>query len=628
MLLEKIDSMDDLKKLGMTELETLSAEVRDYIIEVIAKNGGHLASSLGVVELTVALHYVFNTPDDRIIWDVGHQSYAHKILTGRREAFRSVRKYGGISGFPKIKESPFDTFNVGHSSTSLSLALGAAVARDLKREKHKVVAVIGDGSLTGGMAFEALNNMGHVKSDLIVILNDNEHSISRNVGALSKYLTRIITDPHYNRFRRKSMELVKRIPRVGGAIYKFLYGFFEGFKGLIVPGRLFDDMGIRYFGPVDGHNLPLLIEILRNVNNIEAGPKIVHVITRKGKGYAPAENDPALFHGIGPFNRATGIPLHKNQGLSYSEIAGKTVARLAQKDKTIIAVTAAMKVGTGLYEFEKCCPDRFFDVGIAEQHAITFSAAMAASGLKPFVSIYSTFLQRAVDQLIHDVALMNLPVRLLIDRSGIVGDDGETHHGLFDIAIIKNIPNMIFLAPADGEELRDMIQFAARHSEGPVAIRFPRGNTDGREVDLDRCVPFKPGSAAICARGDDVAIFALGDMVAQGLAVRGLLKKKGIETTVVNLRSIKPLDIRLIERVIRRTGAFITLENGVVSGGIGESIAASVANELKKKLLFPGGFPDCFICHGSNDELLAHNGLDPSSLCYRIAEKVKKKRHR
>jgi 1-deoxy-D-xylulose-5-phosphate synthase len=624
MILETIDSIDDLKALDIGELELLSREVREYIIDVISRNGGHLASSLGVVELTVALHYVFNTPADTIIWDVGHQCYAHKILTGRRDAFKNIRQFGGISGFPKINESPFDSFNVGHSSTSLSLALGTAVARDIKKENYKVIAVIGDGSLTGGMAFEALNNIGHADTDLTVILNDNEHSISKNVGALSNYLTRIITDPYYNRFRSKTMRMVKRIPKIGGSLYNLVYSFFEGFKGLLVPGRLFDDMGLRYFGPVDGHNLSLLVDVMNKVKQINSGPKIIHVLTRKGKGYLPAEKNPALFHGIGPFDRGTGIPLKRGAGISYSSIAGKTLARLAATDESIMAVTAAMKLGTGLYEFEDHFPDRFFDVGIAEQHAITFSAAMASRGLKPFISIYSTFLQRAVDQIIHDVAIMNLPVRMLIDRSGIVGDDGETHHGLFDIAIIRNIPNMLFLAPASGMELRDMIRFAAGYSGGPVAIRFPRGNTGDEPVDLEHFIPFTPGRIRVAARGKDIAILALGDMVAVGMKLRMMLKEKGLDAAVVNLRSIKPLDLPGIEGVLRKTRHYITLENGVVSGGIGEFIAASVRNDLKDRLLFLGGFPDRFITHGTMDELLSHHGLDPRSLCIRIMKSIKK----
>jgi len=421
MMLEQIHGVKDLRRLSMPQLETLAGEIRDYIIDVISENGGHLASSLGVVELTIALHYVFATPRDRIVWDVGHQTYAHKILTGRRDAFRTIRRYGGISGFPKMRESEFDTFDTGHSSTSLSLACGLAAGRDLSGRRHKVIAVIGDGSLTGGMAFEALNHLGHMGKDLIIILNDNEHSISKNVGAFSLYLTRMRTGHLYNRFRRVTMGLVKRIPRFGPSLFSFIHNFFESFKKILVPGQLFEDMGVRYFGPIDGHSIPQLIEILQRVKTINAGPKIVHVITKKGKGYPPAEADPALYHGVGPFDRATGA-MKGNRGLSYSEIAGRTLAMIARREKSIVAVTAAMKLGTGLAEFEKVAPGRFFDVGIAEQHAVTFAGALARFGHRPFVSIYSTFLQRAVDQLIHDIGIMNLPVHRQVHDADIVNE--------------------------------------------------------------------------------------------------------------------------------------------------------------------------------------------------------------
>ncbi|MCU0847836.1 MAG: 1-deoxy-D-xylulose-5-phosphate synthase [Spirochaetes bacterium] len=611
--------MKDLKRLGIKELEILSSEVRDLIIDVIAKNGGHLASSLGVVELTVALHYVFNTPEDRLIWDVGHQCYAHKILTGRRSEFKNIRKYGGISGFPKTNESRFDTFCVGHSSTSLSLALGSAVGRDFAKKKNRVVAIIGDGSLTGGMAFEALNHIGHLKKDLIIILNDNEHSISKNVGALSEYLTRMISGTLYNRFRSSSMEFVKRIPRFGESIFLFLTRFFESFKGMIIPGQLFEDMGIRYFGPVDGHNLGSLIDLLKNVKEINSGPRLIHVITKKGKGYLPAELNPAKFHGIGPFDRSTGIPKGNSNLASYSEIAGKTLAHIAKSDKRIVAITAAMKLGTGLYEFEKRISGRFFDVGIAEQHSITFAAALASSGMKPFVSIYSTFLQRAVDQLIHDVALMNLPVRLLIDRSGIVGDDGETHHGLFDISIIKSIPNFTILAPMNGSELRDMIYYAAGHDSGPIAIRYPRGRVGIEGFSVEEKNHFVPGMIKVMKSGTDVAILAAGDMVQTALNAASILKRKKISAAVVNLMTLKPMDIHGIEKVIRRCGNFITLENGTVTGGIGEQIASLISPELRPGLLFLGGFPDRFIQHGDNSMLFRIHGIDEESITERIA---------
>ncbi|TAL31339.1 MAG: 1-deoxy-D-xylulose-5-phosphate synthase [Spirochaetes bacterium] len=626
MVLDTIHKIRDLKKLSIEELETLGDEVRERIIDVVSRNGGHLSSSLGVVELTVALHYVFNTPTDKLIWDVGHQSYAHKILTGRAERFSTIRTLGGISGFPKMSESPFDSFNTGHSSTSLSLALGEAVARDLKREKHSVIAVIGDGSLTGGMAFEALNQIGHLKKDIIIVLNDNEHSISKNVGAISEYLLRIITGGLYNRLRRRSYDIIRKIPRFGDGLYDFIYKQEARLKGLFVPGLIFEEMGLRYFGPIDGHNTGLLIEIFEGIKNIKNGPKIVHVITKKGRGFAPAEHHPAKFHGVGPFERSTGLSI-KPASLSYSEIAGRTLAELSRTDKKILAITAAMKLGTGLYEFEKRAPSRFFDVGIAEQHAVTFSAALAARGFKPFVSIYSTFLQRAIDQLIHDVATMNLPVRLLVDRAGIVGEDGETHHGLFDIGIIKNIPNFMFLAPSSGMELRDMIHFAAAYDKGPIAIRYARGGEAAGEMDFASHERFTPSKIKRLTKGKDIAVFAVGDMVQPALRLAAILAESGYKAGVVNLLSIKPLDLRGIERVILESGGFITMENGYLSGGIGEYLLSRIRPELREKFLWSAGFPDEFIGQGKNRELFALHGMDPESLAKRLAPALARTRY-
>jgi 1-deoxy-D-xylulose-5-phosphate synthase len=622
-ILDKIKGVKELRKLPPSSLTVLASEVRERIIEVTSKNGGHIASSLGVVDLTIALHYVFNTPKDKIIWDVGHQSYAHKILTGRNDRFDTLRRFGGISGFPKMNESEFDAFNTGHSSTSLSAAHGMAAARDIKKEKFQVVAVIGDGSLTGGMAFEALNNIGHTKNDLIIILNDNEHSISKNVGALSEYLTRMISGSFYNRLRRGSMNLIRRIPWAGDSLYNFIYRIFSGFKGLLIPGQLFQDMGIRYFGPVDGHNISLLIDVLENVKGLNNGPKIVHVITKKGSGYLPAEMDPARFHGTGPFDIPTGVAEGASSGISYSEIAGKALAELAVKDKKIVAVTAAMKLGTGLYEFEKKCPRRLFDVGIAEQHMVTFSAAMAAGGLKPFISIYSTFLQRAVDQIIHDAALMKLPVKILIDRAGIVGDDGETHHGLYDIVLLKSIPGMMILAPSNADELVSMIRFAASYEKGPVAIRYPRGRVKAPSGAADQVKAFVPGRIALLTRGADAAIFAVGDMVKTALETRDILKKDGISVTVVNLLTIKPLDIKGIERAVSSTRLFVTLENGCADGGAGHSIIASISPRLRYKNIFCGGFPDEIITHGESSVLFKNYGLDPESIARRIKKALK-----
>ncbi len=621
MILNTIKKIGDLRRLRHKQLESLSGELRDYIIDVVSKNGGHLSSSLGVVELTIALHYAFNTPQDKIIWDVGHQTYAHKILTGRRAEFATLRRFGGLSGFPKMMESPFDCFNTGHSSTSLSLALGEAVGRDLRRERYKVIAVIGDGSITGGMAFEALNQIGQMKKDIIIILNDNEHSISKNVGALSEQLTRMITGSRYNRWRKRSYDIIRRIPRYGSRLYDFIYRQEARLKGFFIPGSFFEELGLRYFGPVDGHNLPLMIEMFERIKGLNNGPQIIHVITKKGMGYEPAEKNPAAYHGVGPFDRHAGV-INNNKSISYSEIAGKTLTEIARLDKRIIAITAAMKLGTGLYEFEKHVPKRFFDVGIAEQHAVTFAAGLAAKGFKPFVSVYSTFLQRAVDQLIHDVALMNLPVRLLVDRAGIVGEDGETHHGLFDVSLFRNIPNFVFLAPSNGRELRDMIHFASRYERGPIAIRYPKGAEAQSGLDFHEHGSFSPGRIKRLSRGGDIAIFAVGDMLACALETAGLLAKKGISASVVNLLSIKPLDIKGIERIARQTNRFITIENCYLAGGVGELILSHIAGDVRERFLFSAGFPDEFIPHGSLRELFSCYALDAQSLAARITSLI------
>ena len=624
MILEKINSPADLKKLTADDMTLLAEEVRGYMLDVISVNGGHLASSLGVVELTLALHHVFNTPEDKIIWDVGHQAYAHKIITGRREDFRAIRRKGGISGFPKRSESPYDAYDVGHSSTSISLAVGEAVGRDLAGKNHKVVAVIGDGSLTAGMAFEALNHIGHIGNDVIIILNDNEHSISENVGAISTYLTEMISGGFYNRFRKKSMEFVQSIPVVGGFIYKIVYRIISTTKGFLIPGQLFETLGIRYFGPVDGHNIPRLVDILGRVKKINSGPKIVHVITKKGKGFRPAEFDPCTFHGTGPFERCTGERALRASGESYSSVAGRTLAAIAKKDKKVVAVTAAMKEGTGLSEFEKVAPRRLFDVGIAEQHAVTFSAALASTGARPFVAIYSTFVQRALDQLIHDTALMNLPVRLLVDRAGIVGEDGETHHGLFDISMIRSIPNFKLFAPSDGEELRDILYYAWKHDSGPVAIRYPRGTACGARLDVSAYREFVPGRIKVLKKGSDLAILAAGDMVQNALELSELLKGSGISSTVVNLLSIKPLDLKGIGKVIRDCRRFITLENAFISGGLGEYIYSQIDPELCVKKIALAGFPDQFIVHGTSSELFDDYGLSAVKLAQLVIPFLKR----
>jgi 1-deoxy-D-xylulose-5-phosphate synthase len=621
-LLDKISSVKDLRKLDSEALRALSTEVRDYIIRVVSKNGGHLAPSLGVVELTIALHRTFDTPRDRIIWDVGHQSYAHKILTGRKKEFSTIRTFRGLSGFPKVTESQFDTYDMGHSSTSLSLAIGEAVARDLARERHRVIAVIGDGSLTGGISYEALNQIGMLKKDMLIILNDNEHSISKNVGAMSEYLTKIISGSIYNKVRKKYYRFLKRIP-YGKLLWTIFRKVESRLKGMILPGQLFEELGIQYFGPIDGHNIDGIIELFERLKTLSPGPKMIHLITKKGKGYAPAEKNPARFHGVVPFNMETGESLSQKK-ITYSEVAGRTLARLAEKDDHIVAVTAAMKDGTGLASFEKVAPRRIFDVGIAEQHAVTFSSALAKNGFSPFVAIYSSFLQRAYDQLIHDVGIMNLPVTVLIDRAGIVGDDGETHHGLFDMIFMKSIPNFTVLTPTSGEDLRDMVAFAAKYKRGPIAIRYPRGGIPDQDVILSKhtkCTAFPPVELT---QGKDVALIAVGEMVEYAKKLSSILSTKKIRAKIVAIRSIKPLDMNAVTRCIKSCRSFVTLENGYASGGVGEQILSAISAELRSRFVFPVAFPDCFITHGKNDELLEEYGLSVESSAERITAWLKR----
>ena len=473
MILQKIDSPLDLKKLSLDELRLLAEELRQIIIQTVSVNGGHLASSLGVIEITIALHYVFNTPKDKIIWDVGHQSYSHKLLTGRKNRFSTIRKENGLSGFPKIEESEYDAFGTGHSSTSISAALGIIEGRDINKENFKVIAVIGDGAMTGGLAFEGLNNAGHLKKDLIVILNDNEMSISPNVGALSAYMNRILTGEFYRKLKKETKSFLEGIPKVGGQMAKIAQKAEETIKGLLLPGVLFEELGFDYVGPIDGHNTELLIETFKRIKT-STSPTLIHVITKKGKGYEFSEKNPCSFHGVGPFELETGSQISSKNSISYSSAFGNFLSDLAENDQRIIAVSAAMKEGTGLNCFAEKFPDRFFDVGIAEPHAVTFAAGLASRGLKPVVAIYSTFLQRAYDEIVHDVCLQKLPVIFAIDRAGIVGEDGPTHHGLFDISYLRHIPNLVFMSPKDGAELKQMLEFAIKY-QGPSAIRYPRG---------------------------------------------------------------------------------------------------------------------------------------------------------
>jgi len=616
-LLEKINSVENLRQLNTKELPVLAEEIRARIIEVISRNGGHLASSLGVVDLTIALHYVLDTPTDKIIWDVGHQSYAHKILTGRASAFHTIRTSGGISGFPRITESPFDTYNVGHSSTSLSLAIGECVARDYLKKDYCVVPVIGDGSLTGGMAFEALNQIGHLKRPMMIILNDNEHSISRNVGALSEYLTRIISGSFYNTTRKMIYDIIEHIPLVGAKVEELAAKGKSYLKGLLVPGKFFEDLGLRYFGPVNGHNIEAMVEIFSNTCVIKNGPIIVHVVTQKGRGYGYSERKPKHFHSVAPFCVETGEPVSE-PALSLSEVAGKTLVRIAKSDDRVFAVTAAMTTGTGLEEFSLTFPRRCIDVGIAEQHAVTFSAALARNGIKPFCAIYSTFLQRAYDQIVHDVGSMKLPVRFLIDRAGIVGEDGETHHGLLDISYLKSIPGMMILSPPDGAHLVNMVYYAWKFEKGPVAIRYHKGNAGRSEYDFVPEDDYNPLIPLYDKRGSDVLLIAHGVMHSVARNAAEILAAKGVAVSTVCLLCVKPLDTAFLNDAVYAHRRVYVIENNYRIGGVGESILSDLSGENRGRLRTIFAFPDEFICHAPVSELFARYGLTAQQIAETI----------
>jgi 1-deoxy-D-xylulose-5-phosphate synthase len=612
-LIKKIKSPDDLKALPVEELNKLSEELRDIIVERVSINGGHLASNLGTIELTLALHYVFNSPVDKIVWDVGHQSYTHKLITGRYEKFETIRKYKGISGFPKIDESVHDAFGTGHSSTSISAALGIVEARDKKNETFKVLAVIGDGAMTSGLAFEGLNHTGHLKKDLIVVLNDNEMSISKNVGALSAYLNRILTGDLYQRFKKQTKSFLEGIPKVGGQVTKIALKAEETLKGLFLPGILFEELGINYVGPIDGHDIKLLIETFRNIKN-STEPTLVHVITKKGKGYEFSEKDPCIFHGVGPFEIETGSSVGDTNAISYSEIFGRAITELAANDKRVIAISAAMREGTGLECFEKKFPDRFYDVGIAEPHAVTFAAGLAVQGLRPVVAIYSTFLQRGYDEIIHDVCLQNLPVVFAIDRAGIVGEDGPTHQGVFDISYLRHIPNLTVMAPKDDLELKAMLELALKHN-GPSAIRYPRGKVSQESGLRGQGLEIEIGKAELLKEGSDVALIAIGNVVPPALAAAERLEKDGIKASVINARFIKPLDKELILKIASKTKRIITVEENMIAGGFGSAVLEYLNSmdipDIKIKLL---GIPDEFVEQGSQAILRKKYGIDEEGI--------------
>lgn len=610
-LLEKIQSPQDLKQLRRDQLPALADEIRQRIVEVVSKTGGHLASSLGVVELTIAIHYVFDAPKDKVIWDVGHQAYAHKLLTGRQERFETLRQYKGLSGFTKISESEYDAFTTGHSSTSISAGLGIACAKRLKKDRAKVVAVIGDGSMTAGLAYEALNQGGdsHKDTDLIVILNDNDMSIAKNVGAISSLLSRTFSATRLQNWRKEFGEFLKSVPGIGDNIYNWAKRSEESFKAFITPGMLFEAFNFDYFGPINAHKLNHLIDILCNIRELEE-PILLHVTSVKGKGYIQAEDNPVYFHGVGCFDPDTGNCIGPETRIpSYTQVFGDTLTRLAEKDERIIAVTAAMPEGTGLTRFAEIHAERFFDVGIAEQHGVTFAAGMATEGFKPVVAIYSTFLQRAYDQLIHDVCIESLPVVFALDRGGIVGEDGPTHHGLFDLSYLRTLPNMVVMAPKDENELARMLVTAIRH-QGPIALRYPRGLGEGVDLDADPA-PLPLGKAEVLTEGDDLLMVAVGNMVPVAVAAARALADTGVQATVVNARFVKPLDAALITELAARIPHIVTMEENVLQGGFGSAVLealtdAGIAGFKFRRL----GIPDQFVEHGPQKLLRRKYGLD------------------
>ncbi len=615
-VLNSINSPDDLKALPRKELALLAKEIRQRIVEVVATNGGHLAPSLGVVELTIALHRVFNLPQDKLVWDVGHQSYAHKLLTGRRDQFKTLRTFGGLSGFAKRSESPFDAFTTGHSSTSISAGLGIVSGKRLKKERDKVVTIIGDGSMTAGLAYEAMNQTGdvHKDKDLIVILNDNEMSITRNVGALSSLLSRTFSATRIQNLRRDFGEFLKKVPRIGDDVYQFAKRSEESFKTFITPGMLFEAFNFEYFGPIDGHNLSHLIDILENIKSMSE-PVLLHVITKKGKGYAPAEKNPVYFHGCGKFEIETGTCIASDtRPPTYTEVFGNTLVAMAEKNERIVAVTAAMPEGTGLAQFAEKFPERFFDVGIAEQHGVTFAAGMASEGFRPVVAIYSTFLQRAFDQILHDVCIESLPVIFALDRAGIVGEDGATHQGVFDIAYLRMLPNMVLMAPKDENELRRMMMTALALNQ-PAAIRYPRGTGVG--VALPATVePVPVGKAEVLVNeGQDLLIIALGHGVCQALAARAQLSALGIKTCVVNARFVKPLDKDLLVELVEKIPRVITVEENVCMGGFGSAVLECLADagcsgfQIRRV-----GVADTFVEHGAQKILRQHYHTDSDAI--------------
>lgn len=613
MILEKIKEANDVKQLSLSECEQLAQEIRDFLIRSLSETGGHLASNLGVVELTIALHRFLHFPEDKLVWDVGHQAYTHKILTGRKEQFATLRKPGGLSGFPKRKESDCDAFDTGHSSTSISAGLGLVQARDLKGENYQVVSVIGDGALTGGMAYEALNNAAELKKNFIIILNDNEMSITRNVGGMSSYLDHIRMAAPYTELKMGVTNALKKIPKVGDGMVDALHKTKSSIKQLVIPGMLFENMGLTYLGPVDGHDMRQLGKVLQEAKR-KKGPVLIHVLTEKGRGYEPAMRHPARFHGAAPYEIETGLP-KSNGNPSYTDIFSTVMRKFGDREPDVVAVSAAMVPGTGLKRFGNMFPERLFDVGIAEEHAVTFAAGLALGGLRPVVAIYSSFLQRAVDQILHDVCMQNLPVVFAVDRAGLVGSDGETHHGCFDLSYLSMMPNMTVMAPKNKWELSDMLKFAIRQ-KSPVAIRYPRGEAyTGLE---DYRAPIEMGKAEILEKGKEIAILAVGNMVRTAVQVTENLRNRGYEPTLVNMRFVKPLDMDLLEILREDHSLIVTLEENVKSGGFGEQVMTYYGSRLHSPAVRIVAIEDKFVPHGSVEDLMHQQQMDSASVTERI----------
>lgn len=621
MLLTKINNTEDLKKLNTKEKVELAHEIREYIIDITSKNGGHIASNLGVVELTIALESIFDPNKDKIIWDVGHQCYTHKILNGRKEKIKNIRQFNGISGFPKTNESKTDCFNTGHSSTSISAAMGIAKARDLKKDNYNVIAVIGDGALTGGLAMEALNHVGCTKTKMIIVLNDNEMSISKNISGMNKLLTRLRSKKNYRKSNEYGKRIINNIPLIGKKTVKVIGKSKQAIKQLVLPGMYFEEIGINYLGPVDGHNISDLESILQKAKNFDE-PVIIHVQTQKGRGYLPAETNPTKFHGIGKFDKETGEVLSKSTS-NYSKVFGSKLTKIAKRNKNVVAITAAMKDGVGLSEFAKEYPDRFFDVGIAEQHAITFAAGLAKEGMIPFVSIYSSFYQRAYDQVIHDVCTQNLPVIMCVDRAGIVGNDGETHQGIYDLSFFRCIPNITIMAPKNYEELEMMMEYAIK-LKSPVVIRYPRGSESTTKFSKSKKIEL--GKIEKIIEGNDITILAIGNKVSNATEIANILKEENINCEVINMRFIKPLDKKTIINSINKTKNLITIEDNTIVGGLSTTIKELIVeNNIKDVNIKSFAYPDEFIQHGSPSELEEKYKLNNKKIIKEIIKMTKKK---